>query len=450
MELDSLIRLTGVTFEGRQRTIARLSVQDDIYLMRDPFNPYDRNAIGVMNSRGESIGWIPRETAAYVAPRIDGGTLYEVRINRILGGNDGLAYGVEIRLKEVATASGTRAPSDIWDPFDDRDFQDSWDLFDASVPKPIDPDMARIRDHLFHELMNQTEVEKEAMMKRLNQAIRESQEKTILAGDFEELAMLLRNRWLSMESIRSFAEFCFRTGRFQDCYRVLLTLERLSEECGNHDLVRFCREQQRVFHSFGYDEPLPAPSDELRPQSTERGDETYPELDRVNVMIENGRVDELITMLNREVGGTDRELRAGAFFDMGELYFQQNNLWEAYSCYMQAIRENPNKALYWGFAAQSLHRMKSPPLKASRLIMNAIQLDPENARWHLLQSLFLLNASRTENLEELMEQAVYEAELALSLCRPEQTSLRTAVLKLLGMEPPEKEEEGEAMNDYKR
>ncbi|MDF9840770.1 MULTISPECIES: HIRAN domain-containing protein [unclassified Paenibacillus] len=396
--MDSLIRLTGVTFGDRQRTIAGLSAQDNIYLKREQSNLHDRNAIDVVNLTGASIGWIPREIAAQLAPQLDRGDSYEVHIHRIIGGYNGLAYGVEVLLKK-STLSGQQ----------------------------------------LYPLMNQSEEEQEAALVRFNQSMTDSLEKAILAGNPDELSILMQNHWLSLESIKSFTEFCFRTGRFEDCYQALLTLEQLSALQRNHKLVRFCQEQQRVFHSFGYSEPLPVHSDGFVPQSIERDDETYPELDRVNAMIAGGRAVDLLAELERQAGDPGCEGRAAAFFAVGELYFQQNNLMDAYSYYMQAVHENPDKALYWGFAAQSLHRMEAPPLMSSRLIMNAIQLDPRNARWHFLQSLFLLNISSTEDIEELMEQAYYEAELALSLCRQDQLNLKTAILKLLGMEPPEAE-----------
>ncbi|PEQ95192.1 hypothetical protein CN481_04860 [Bacillus sp. AFS006103] len=69
--MRQLFRLKGVTYEGRQRIIERLSIYDDIYIKRDYYNSFDGNAIGVFNSYGESIGWIPREIAEWLAPRLD-------------------------------------------------------------------------------------------------------------------------------------------------------------------------------------------------------------------------------------------------------------------------------------------------------------------------------------------------------------------------------------------
>jgi hypothetical protein len=42
-------------------------------LRRDPDNPHDPNAIAVHLPGGAQVGWVPREVAAELAPRIDAG-----------------------------------------------------------------------------------------------------------------------------------------------------------------------------------------------------------------------------------------------------------------------------------------------------------------------------------------------------------------------------------------
>ena len=41
--IPEVIRLTGVTFEGRQEIISKLNLNEKIYLKRDPFNEYDKS-----------------------------------------------------------------------------------------------------------------------------------------------------------------------------------------------------------------------------------------------------------------------------------------------------------------------------------------------------------------------------------------------------------------------
>lgn len=78
-----LIRLqhskaVGVTFEGRQAILNKLYNMPDHYislsLKREPNNPYDSNAIKII-AKAEGIehhiGYMPKETSAYVAPMLD-------------------------------------------------------------------------------------------------------------------------------------------------------------------------------------------------------------------------------------------------------------------------------------------------------------------------------------------------------------------------------------------
>ena len=66
-----ITRVVGVTFNGRQRVIARLAIGEEILLKREPNNPYDRNAIGVERPNGQQIGYINRHLTAVLAPFFD-------------------------------------------------------------------------------------------------------------------------------------------------------------------------------------------------------------------------------------------------------------------------------------------------------------------------------------------------------------------------------------------
>ncbi|KNC99573.1 uncharacterized protein SPPG_04962 [Spizellomyces punctatus DAOM BR117] len=48
---------------------------ESVILEREPLNPYDRNAIKVLNMRNDQVGHIPREQAAVLAPFMDAGTI---------------------------------------------------------------------------------------------------------------------------------------------------------------------------------------------------------------------------------------------------------------------------------------------------------------------------------------------------------------------------------------
>ncbi|MDM5314923.1 HIRAN domain-containing protein [Fictibacillus sp. b24] len=89
--------LAGVTYEGRQEIIAQTKTLDPIKLKRDKNNQYDRNAVGVYNARGKSLGWVPKGYAANIAPHMDKGIEFYAEIKNIVGGN-GYNYGVQVRI----------------------------------------------------------------------------------------------------------------------------------------------------------------------------------------------------------------------------------------------------------------------------------------------------------------------------------------------------------------
>jgi hypothetical protein len=63
--------VVGVTFEGRQEIINSLHVGQPIKLVREPENEHDINAIQVMVSNKETIGYIYKDLAKRIAPIFD-------------------------------------------------------------------------------------------------------------------------------------------------------------------------------------------------------------------------------------------------------------------------------------------------------------------------------------------------------------------------------------------
>jgi hypothetical protein len=63
--------VAGVTFEGRQKTIKKLSIGDEVSLIREPNNEHDFNAIQIFAKNRESIGYIHRDLSEKIAPIID-------------------------------------------------------------------------------------------------------------------------------------------------------------------------------------------------------------------------------------------------------------------------------------------------------------------------------------------------------------------------------------------
>ncbi|WP_335499748.1 HIRAN domain-containing protein [Neobacillus drentensis] len=107
--INTMVKLAGVTYDGRQGLISSLSVYDPIMIRRDRNNAYDRNAIGIYNSRNQNIGWIPRDVAATLAPKMDSGVKLYAKTNKKLGGN-GYNYGLEVFISSDSDKTKNHQP----------------------------------------------------------------------------------------------------------------------------------------------------------------------------------------------------------------------------------------------------------------------------------------------------------------------------------------------------
>ena len=57
---EVLIKLAGVTYNNRQTTIKKLTLNEEVILKPEPNNPFDKTAVLVTNTRNEELGYIPR------------------------------------------------------------------------------------------------------------------------------------------------------------------------------------------------------------------------------------------------------------------------------------------------------------------------------------------------------------------------------------------------------
>ena len=104
-------KIVGVSFEGRQDTIAGLMPGLELDLRRHPDNPADANAIAVYFG-ALHIGFLRKQIAKHLAPLIDAGARYRARIEHVTGGPSGgsvegkaKSFGVNIRVeREVRRA----------------------------------------------------------------------------------------------------------------------------------------------------------------------------------------------------------------------------------------------------------------------------------------------------------------------------------------------------------
>src|SRR5690606_16829346 len=74
---------------SRQAEIKRCSEGEPVQLVREPNNPYDRNAILVLSARGRGIGYISAEQCVWIAELIDKGRDCRAEIECIIGGEPG-------------------------------------------------------------------------------------------------------------------------------------------------------------------------------------------------------------------------------------------------------------------------------------------------------------------------------------------------------------------------
>ena len=123
-------KVAGVTFEGRQRVVARCSVGERLVLVRDPNNRFDKGAIRVLRSNGEQLGFIPSHVSrsgnsSGLAFRMDRGDTYHCRISDITGGGWGKHLGVNIEIIEGGDV-GSQDTSPVGSGAEQRDGSLGW------------------------------------------------------------------------------------------------------------------------------------------------------------------------------------------------------------------------------------------------------------------------------------------------------------------------------------
>ena len=165
-------------------------------------------------------------------------------------------------------------------------------------------------------------------------------------------------------------------------------------------------------------------------QSLERSDETYPEMDEVTA-IRLIKDEEAFSLRIKELEriakeGMDEE-KAQSFFTQGQLFLFAHHYDESVHCFLQAVKYNPNKAVYYGIAAQTMNRFSYPPFEVLGYLEHAIELDPENARWHWNKALVLTTLYKDLQQEMFLENALIVLEKAQSSLREEQKSLKSAI-----------------------
>jgi hypothetical protein len=88
----------GVTFNNRQNTVSKLIPNQNLTLIREPENKYDKNAIAVYSEYGQ-VGYIAKEINEDLAASIDNGENYKCIVIKVTGSSR-TNYGVVIRVEK--------------------------------------------------------------------------------------------------------------------------------------------------------------------------------------------------------------------------------------------------------------------------------------------------------------------------------------------------------------
>jgi len=106
--LDTFSKIAGVTHSNddgtaRQDLIEELADRRDqanieLTLRRDPHNPHDANAVAVLTTNGQQLGFLPRKCAETVARIMDRGVAVRASVAMVTGGGLTQAFGVNIRI----------------------------------------------------------------------------------------------------------------------------------------------------------------------------------------------------------------------------------------------------------------------------------------------------------------------------------------------------------------
>lgn len=108
-------KLAGVTFEGRQEAVARLSEGTALRVVCQPDNPFDPNAVALFDATGDQVGFFNRALAAALAPEMDAGAVYEVSVTDVTGRearDEGAARSLGVNVLVERAGAGPREAED--------------------------------------------------------------------------------------------------------------------------------------------------------------------------------------------------------------------------------------------------------------------------------------------------------------------------------------------------
>lgn len=210
----------------------------------------------------------------------------------------------------------------------------------------------------------------------------------------------------------------FFDGQFQACYEQALTMphDEFAQQCiqlfERFELGNVPKRQQPAIHSV------------------ERADETYAEQDdvaRIRLIRDEAAFHEEVKRLETAARDGEPAEKAQAFYTQGYLFLYAHQYDESVYCFMQAAKYAPNRAVFFGIAAQTMHRFNWSPMEVMGYLEHAIALDNDNARWYWNKALVLIQLFKDLQQDAFLENAIIALETAKATCRPEQKSLAQAI-----------------------
>ncbi len=214
----------------------------------------------------------------------------------------------------------------------------------------------------------------------------------------------------------------FYNGELMKCYEAAKMVTNEKEKAYAQKYIALLEEYDFAHY------PKPTLYEEM--QHVERADESYPESDKVveirSIKVEEAFADNIKQLEEVAKTGTANE-KAQSFFTQGELFLFAHQYNESVHCFQQAIKENPNKAVYWGITGQTMHRFGWMPFDALGYLEQAINLDPTNPRWKWNKALVLIQLAKDLQMAPFMANAAIALEEALASCGEHQQSLKAAI-----------------------
>ena len=421
-------KIAGITFNGRQRFVPYLNVGDHLRVVREPNNEYDSNAIAIYDKHQNQLGYIGKNVAASLAPRMDEGEIVDVTVSNITGGGD-YAFGVNIHVciaeknhNDDQSKDEIILPPIHLEELSNTDYwNDSNQSFGGITMRRSMADMALFSgkyNMALHLVGGYADTDLKSALIRLQACEK--------LGDFETAYDIYR-KMSNGEYYQTDSSLCSAIGKRYESLGINANIKSLDLPKLNKDDYNASQEKEAFDESYvSVGEALSYMRNYLNQHPNDF----------------NG----YIQVLNEMVSNSDRDtvIRGNAY--AAELFWMLKDYGEAFKAYLFAARIARNKAIYYGFCGNALKnliiyneedRIYGNLLIASVINQRAIHLDFSNPRWHFYQGLilellgdFLINNLGEKNsfALDIFTGSLDEYDVALALISPRQESLRRAIV----------------------